>query len=334
MELLQELRAQPANHEVLGELMPLVTERTVWLSSRVSEALSRRYLEPDGHDDERQPDRAHADLLNEVLSGIADSQTLDHHIRALGFAPGCSYAVLALGANTRPADEAPSVLAAASRLRPLLQAPTRHLILALRSEALIVVCGLHPDESHADFVQAFEVALSSINASSHEDVIGGVGGMERGPFGISVSFRQAKRALEVRRSLQGLPIALRYEESLAYSLVAANPAIRQELVQLLGPLALAPSSPAAEDLLRPLAVFLAVGGNSLEAARILNMSRRTLYRRLRQITALTGWDLEDGSTRTVLDLALRALRLDKQAPDRLPAPTSRSTIRLDEVSKG
>jgi len=60
----------------------------------------------------------------------------------------------------------------------------------------------------------------------------------------------------------------------------------------------------AFELLRS---FLTVGGNKAELARVLHMSRPTLYARLEALQRIVGLDLDDAESRTSLHVALLVL---------------------------
>ncbi|MFI5933615.1 PucR family transcriptional regulator [Actinoplanes sp. NPDC051494] len=59
------------------------------------------------------------------------------------------------------------------------------------------------------------------------------------------------------------------------------------------------------DLLRTAGTYLDLAGNAQRTAAALSIHRQTLYHRLRRITALTGYDLDDGGDRLTLHLVLR-----------------------------
>jgi hypothetical protein len=59
------------------------------------------------------------------------------------------------------------------------------------------------------------------------------------------------------------------------------------------------------DLLRTARTYLDLAGNVQRTAAALAIHRQTLYHRLRRITALTGYDLDDGDDRLMLHLILK-----------------------------
>lgn len=79
----------------------------------------------------------------------------------------------------------------------------------------------------------------------------------------------------------------------------------------------AADDPAAEPLLRPAhaelartaEVFLDHAGQAGRTAAALGIHRQTLYYRLSRVEALTGLDLDEGSSRLLLHMALKAARL-------------------------
>jgi purine catabolism regulator len=61
------------------------------------------------------------------------------------------------------------------------------------------------------------------------------------------------------------------------------------------------------DLLTTLRHYLDAAGNKTTAARLGNLSRETIYQRLRTVERLLDCDLESGERRTELHVALAAL---------------------------
>ncbi|MYS24060.1 PucR family transcriptional regulator [Streptomyces sp. SID4948] len=74
--------------------------------------------------------------------------------------------------------------------------------------------------------------------------------------------------------------------------------------------AVAPLLTAAHrELARTAEVFLDHAGQAGRAATALAVHRQTLYYRLSRIEQLTGLDLDDGASRLLLHMALKAARL-------------------------
>lgn len=59
------------------------------------------------------------------------------------------------------------------------------------------------------------------------------------------------------------------------------------------------------ELMRTARTYLDLAGNAQRTAAALAIHRQTLYHRLRRISALTGYDLDDGSDRLTLHLVLK-----------------------------
>ncbi len=64
------------------------------------------------------------------------------------------------------------------------------------------------------------------------------------------------------------------------------------------------------ELVRTARTYLDLAGNAQRTAAALAIHRQTLYHRLRRVTALTGYDLEDGTDRLTLHLVLRLAELN------------------------
>jgi purine catabolism regulator len=83
----------------------------------------------------------------------------------------------------------------------------------------------------------------------------------------------------------------------------------------LGPL-FDPADGRNQELLRTLEAYLAHSGRKAEAARVLHLTRQSLYLRLERLERLLDVDLEDPDVILALHLAVRALRLTQAlSPD-------------------
>ncbi|WP_314177161.1 helix-turn-helix domain-containing protein [Streptomyces winkii] len=133
----------------------------------------------------------------------------------------------------------------------------------------------------------------------------GVSGTRRGLAEAVPAWREAlaaARAAEAEAERLG-PVA-EWDAIGPYRLLTALPAGTGE-----DPAAAALLRPAHAELARTAEVFLDHAGQAARTAAALGIHRQTLYYRLSRIEALTGLDLDDGTSRLLLHMALKAVRL-------------------------
>ncbi|MBW1598282.1 CdaR family transcriptional regulator, partial [Streptomyces sp. JJ38] len=118
------------------------------------------------------------------------------------------------------------------------------------------------------------------------------------------AWRQALAAARAARAEPRLgPVAL-WPELGPYRLLTALPdTVRADPVlrRLL--------DPAHREMARTAEVYLDCAGQAGRAAAALGVHRQTLYYRLSRVEQLTGLDLDDGESRLLLHMALKATRL-------------------------
>ena len=298
-ELLNELQAENEGADAFKDRMVDLTGSVFTLSTQATGALSRRYVEGS-----RCDCRDEEVAFEALLRGGLNSHELRSRLATLGFVPGAYHVVVVitlLGSTTPPH----AIREAAKRLRSIRQSRDASITLSPEDDRLVAIIGLPDPGSYEQLVDAITGVLTN-TGSDNEHPIAGVGRAEAGVLGIPISHRQASQALELRKKMSSGPQVMTYEAHLPYAMLASSPPLMDELLRGLEPLLRTGDD---DDLIRSLEAYLATGGRQMKAAKMLNVSRRTLYRRLDLIAELLACDLEDGQARAILDLALRALRL-------------------------
>lgn len=147
------------------------------------------------------------------------------------------------------------------------------------------------------------------NAQAGDALISvGVGTPRDGITGIRRSHQEARQAASLGRRLHGPGHLTRFDELGVYRLIFAAeglPELRGLHDDALGVL-LAYDRDNGGDLVRTLDAFFAARCSPKEAAERLSVHRNTVLYRLDRVRDLTGFDLEDATTRLRLQLALHA----------------------------
>ncbi|NLU75007.1 PucR family transcriptional regulator [Streptomyces sp. HNM0575] len=155
------------------------------------------------------------------------------------------------------------------------------------------------DPAHAAATQLLRVPLSPATA--------GVSAPRRGLSGAVPAWREALAAARAAAAEPGRlgPVA-EWAAIGPYRLLAAVPAGADAAGD---PAVRALLRPAHAELARTAEVFLDHAGQAGRTAAALGIHRQTLYYRLSRIESLTGLDLDDGTSRLLLHMALKAARL-------------------------
>ncbi|GHJ42571.1 CdaR family transcriptional regulator [Streptomyces sp. TS71-3] len=135
----------------------------------------------------------------------------------------------------------------------------------------------------------------------------GVGGGCEAPGGLPRSFREAERALEVRRHSRAPDGATAFEDLGLYRILGPDAGDREVdgfVREWLGPL-LDYDGAHRSELVRTLFQFFECGGNYDSAAEALAIHRSTLRYRLGRIREISGSDLSDVDSRLNLHVATR-----------------------------
>ncbi|MFI6514137.1 PucR family transcriptional regulator [Spirillospora sp. NPDC050679] len=131
----------------------------------------------------------------------------------------------------------------------------------------------------------------------------GVSRVRRGLEHVPDAWAQARAALRVARAVPEAGPVATWDGMGPYRLLSALPGGDPVAAPLLDP---------AHDVLRRTAeTYLDQAGHAQRTAAELTVHRQTLYYRLSRIEALTGLDLDSGSDRLLLHMALKAARLQE-----------------------
>lgn len=164
-------------------------------------------------------------------------------------------------------------------------------------DVLVLPAGTH------DAADIAERAARSLLAEHAEGIAAGISGTVPATAA-HVGWRQVGAALHVALHPLAERVAVRGWDRLGVLrlLLLAEPDVVAGAVTDAGARRLLDGDP---DLRRTARTYLDLAGNVQRTAAALSIHRQTLYHRLRRITTLTGYDLDDGDDRLTLHLALR-----------------------------
>jgi DNA-binding PucR family transcriptional regulator len=148
-------------------------------------------------------------------------------------------------------------------------------------------------------------AAARLLRAAHTPAAGGIGAPRRSLSEAVAAWREALAAARAARAEpERLGPVAEWDEIGPYRLLtdlsadaADDPAVRPLLRAV------------HAELARTAEVFLDHAGQAGRTAAALDIHRQTLYYRLSRIEALTGLDLDEGTSRLLLHMALKAARL-------------------------
>ncbi|MBZ4015578.1 PucR family transcriptional regulator, partial [Streptomyces purpurogeneiscleroticus] len=117
------------------------------------------------------------------------------------------------------------------------------------------------------------------------------------------AWREALAAARAARAEPRLGPVAQWDAIGAYRLLTGLPARQSD--ETIRPLL----SPAHAELARTAEAFLDCAGQASRTAQALGIHRQTLYYRLGRVEKLTGLDLDEGTDRLLLHMALKSARL-------------------------
>lgn len=143
----------------------------------------------------------------------------------------------------------------------------------------------------------------------------GVGGPYSGLEGCRRAFVEADEALQIGAAIDPERGAYVFEHYLLYRFLRADSALVERFVdQVLGPV-IGHDDRRRSELVKTLDAYFAADSSAKEAGRRLYAHPHTVTYRLKQVERLTGRSLKDPEDKLHLHLAVKALRLTKQAPE-------------------
>ncbi|GCB52182.1 PucR family transcriptional regulator [Streptomyces sp. NL15-2K] len=213
---------------------------------------------------------------------------------------------LAVLVETRTAEEGSESEARLSQ--ELHTAGIPALVGRLAPGRLGILLALRPAQPWRPVVERLSRTVLDLNP----EVVVSVGSEVADLFDTARSFRRAARVSEAVQPGQPLPEGRSFHEltdiglrQLLYAL-REDTRIQEYAERQLGPL-IDHDTRHGTDLLTTLRHYLDAAGNKTTAARRGNLSRETVYQRLRTIERLLDRDLESGEQRTELHVALTSL---------------------------
>jgi hypothetical protein len=186
----------------------------------------------------------------------------------------------------------------------------RRLLTCQRDGSVVVaVADGSPDTGEQS--ERWRHVVAALRAPPGYRLVAGAGLSQDCFAGVSVSYGQARRALEVGGSRRGMRVVVSYADVLPELLLLDNPTLAQCVYRLcVEPLER--THMGGDELIAALEVYLDLGLNAAAAADVLGVHRHTLAARLQQVERLTGLHIDDGDQRILLELAVRARRHQAQ----------------------
>ncbi|MFC0432527.1 CdaR family transcriptional regulator [Kutzneria buriramensis] len=240
--------------------------------------------------------RVHRELVDDLIAGV-DDDSVYARADAVGYDLRGPHHVVVLRWSGPTTDEAIGQMVSALGLRALC---------ARRSEATVLIVSGRPDGD------AMHRVLAEVLDSPDGAI--GIGGPCDGLADVPRSYREASRALDIRRHSRAPNGVTAYHELGVYRLLDTGQN-RVEIVafvrEWLGPL-LDYDRHKRADLVRTLFHYLECGGSYDETAAALTIHRSTLRYRLGRIRKITELDLNDVDSRLNLHVATRAWQVMRE----------------------
>jgi len=247
------------------------------------------------------------EFVDDLLSGTAEPGLLQERAARFGFNLAGSHVVAVARGDRRLVDAGP--VHGRVETHVLATFGGRDVVVATKEGLLVCVFPSTARDPAADLARRLE-------ETGEGPWRIGVGRPNSGAGGVARSYGEARQSLDLadRAEVAG-PVA-RFEDLVAYRMLAADPGLAAELVDgVLGPLQSARGG--AQHLIETLEAHFAASGNLSATARALHLSPRAVVYRLERIAKLTGHSPQDPESRFILELAVRSRRL---APTPEPAP--------------
>lgn len=229
--------------------------------------------------------------------------------------------VVAVAARSTPFVDGSALVKAAERELHARSVDAESIVVA-RGGLLVAITAVADDRDVQQAVDRLGTVLGGTPAGTEPGWQAGwqlgVGQSGVGPVGVRASYEEATEALDLARRL-GLrrPVVFASELLVYTVLLRDRSAVTALIDRLLSPLLTARGG--AAPLLKTLAAYFAVGGNTAAAARRLHLSVRAVTYRLDRIAQLTGADPADPGNRFGLQAATLGAQLLGWPEQELPA---------------
>ncbi len=252
-------------------------------------------------------DRFQSELVEQLLTGdLPARQTIVERAGRIGLDLSRDYLVMAARVTGSPHGRD----TIARRTNSLL----KDSWCCWRGDILVILHPASPERAAPGLRALSKDAAGKLSTNLEGRVSLGLGRCHAGPGGISLSYREAEQTLALGLRLFGPGSATYFGDLGVYRLLFyLKPGGELETFyeEYLGRLSEYDKKHRA-DLIVTLEARLR-HNTIAETAQALNIHRNTLLYRLQRIQDISGWDLEDGETRLVLHLALRAAEVMRSA---------------------
>jgi hypothetical protein len=248
----------------------------------------------------RQQEATRREFVDDLLAG-GDRAALEHRAADFGFNPSGGHTVLLVRADRPLRDAGPVQGWVENQVQSRFG--QRDVVVATKDGLL--VCIFPVRAGSPDPASELEGFLSETATGAWQI---GVGRTGPGLGGVARSYREAREALDLAERLGVADPIVRIEALLAFRLLGRDPAGLAEVVRdVLGGLERARGG--ATHLVETLEAYVAEGGNTTAAARVLHVTPRAVTYRLEAVRRLTGYRASDPRDAFVLQVALWGRRL-------------------------
>lgn len=256
----------------------------------VSVEMSRRQAVVDTED------KFLAEMLASILETELPAQALNEKARKLGVDPSQSYVTITAQVSGQKTD------AAVKKIKQVL----RESLCYPRGDILAIIHPVKPSETITELRRISKEIAGKLSRQLGAPVSLGIGRTFTGAPGLRISFYEAERALAVGRQLFGEGSVNLFGDLGVYRLLlSVNPdEVRGFYQASLGQLVEYDQKHGGE-MLHTLEALLHYP-TLAETAKAICVHRNTLLYRLQRIQEITRLNLEDGETRLMLHLALKA----------------------------
>ena len=253
------------------------------------------------------------DMLEALISGKADSESVRRLARSLHLRLADAYAVIVAHGQETPLDEEPEQpLATRAALRRIVESarvnlrPTAGSLLVGMRHGEVVA--LYPVSHRRDVEIVREQCTALAEALVDQNVSIGMSGCRDGLANVATSYGEARHAVEIAvgTGTHGRPIV--FDDVLIDQVVRSSPHAARIIEGTLEPL-IAYDAERQSDLVATLKAYVEAGFNLTRSAEILYVHPNTVVYRLRRIKELSGRDPHDAQDLLLLVLGLKLLDL-------------------------
>lgn len=257
----------------------------------------------------RQEESLRAEFVDDLLRGEASVGRIVDRAEPFGLNLAGSHVVAYAGATD--ASTLAETVEPAFERRIVQRFGDRDVLVASKEGRLVVILPGGSDDDRARSPHdAGQQVLAALEGLVTGPWLVGLGRSYSGAYGVCRSYEEGREAFELGQR-RGLSTGVaRASDILVYRVILRDTDAISDLVDsLLGPLSNARGG--AEPLIATLAAYFAAGGVATEAAKLLNISVRSVTYRLARVKELTGHDPADPDHRFALQTAVLGAQLLK-----------------------